>query len=66
MAPKTKMAKRTNCRRMTHLTPAKLMSVNMTITKAATLRSIHGFGVSEINPAMDSPNPVAHKALPMA
>ena len=53
---------------MTHLTPAKLIRVNIIITKAATLRSIQGFGVSvsDNNPAMDSPNPVAHNAFPMA
>ena len=60
------MANRRNCNRITHLTPAKLIKVNIMITNAATLLSIQGFGssVGEINPAMDSPNPVAHKALP--
>ena len=50
------------------MTPAKLIKVSITMTKAATLRSIHGFGISfsDNNPAIDSPNPVAHNAFPIA
>ena len=38
------------------------------MTKAAMLLSIKGLGTSfsDNNPAMDSPNPVAHNAFPMA
>ena len=50
------------------LTPAKLIKVRNIITAAATIRSTHGdpsFSPA-ITPAIDSPNPVAQSAFPIA
>lgn len=49
-------------------TPAKLIKVRKMMTAAATILSIHGdpsFSPA-ITPAMDSPNPVAQRAFPIA
>ena len=49
-------------------TPAKLIKVRKMITAAATILSTHGdpsFSPA-ITPAIDSPNPVAHSAFPIA
>ena len=68
IAPRTRIPSSKNCSLMTHLTPAKLIRVSITMTKAAMLLSIKGLGTSfsDNNPAMDSPNPVAHNAFPIA
>ena len=65
-APRSRTTRSTNWRRMTHLTPAKLISVKRTMTIAAMARSISGEWDSEMRPAMDSPKPVAQRALPIA
>ncbi len=54
------------CSLMTHLTPAALTSVSSAMTTAATARSIRGEWSGASRPAIDSPKPVAHRALPMA
>ena len=50
------------------LTPAKFISVRKIMTAAATRRSTQGDPSSPpaITPAMDSPNPVAQSAFPIA
>jgi len=65
-APKSRMTSRANCSRITHLTPAALTTVKATMTSAATALSASGEWSGQRRPAMDSPNPVAHRALPMA
>ena len=50
------------------LTPARLIRVKKIMTAAATRRSTHGdpsFSPA-MTPAMDSPNPVAQRAFPIA
>ena len=50
------------------LTPAKLIRVKKIMTAAATRRSTHGdpsFSPA-MTPAIDSPNPVAQRAFPIA